>query len=85
MLLPEASNFILVFLQKSDAIEAQGKDFKTEIINVFMELKIDMNKCPNEDDVGKWLKSRKTIKGTKIEFNKEREPLKKRQTEMKNS
>jgi hypothetical protein len=34
---------------KSNSVDSQGNDFKIANINIFQELKEDMNKCLNED------------------------------------
>lgn len=35
-------------LEKINVVEAKDKDFKTATVNMFKDLKEDMNKCLNE-------------------------------------
>lgn len=45
---PETSNHTTVGLEKCSISEAQDKDFKTTFMNVFKNLKRDLNKSPSK-------------------------------------
>lgn len=48
MPLPEDSNHTVIGPEKSNLAEAQDKDFKVSIMNMFNNLEKDGNKCLNE-------------------------------------
>lgn len=45
---PEPSNYTKAGPKKCNLAEAQDKDFKITAMNMFKDLKVDMNKPPNE-------------------------------------
>lgn len=46
---PEARNPVIIRAEKCNPADAQDKDFKTAIMNMFKDLKENINKCLNED------------------------------------
>lgn len=45
---PEAKNPTMLSPEKSNLSKAQNKNFKIEIMNLFKDLKEDINKCINK-------------------------------------
>lgn len=46
---PEANNPTVLSPEKSNLAKAQNKNFKTEIMKLFKDLKEDINKCINKN------------------------------------
>ena len=74
---PDISIFIKVFPEKSNFADAQNNDFKIVIVNMFKQLKENMNKCLNEDHNTQFNKIMKTFQDITTDLNKEVESLRK--------